>query len=379
MSRIRQTKGFTLVELLVVISIIALLIGILIPAIAQARTAARMSVDLASLRQHGIGSAAYAGDNKNNMPNGQPGSGGGAGGLAGFTDGSKNRPQRGFFSQQFPTNGISFNGDALMHGNIWKLHNMIFGDYIVDGATGLDLLNPIFLSAGNSGRRQTWEDLRSARPGDPDLPIFPTGYTTSGSGADTLDSFIVGTLPEEFNEAGNVGYLAGSWRYTLTAVVGNSELDGEYFWGKSEGSAIGNNTSSAWTQPSRWVNYRAYIKQSSFTYPSDKVTFWDPAATNSHGSYVEDGAKVPVVMVEGSARVSEPVRECLDPTNSDDSRKISDAYLGGDYVSTNFLWSGLPSGEITFVGRPQRASQPAWFMTGIRGASTRDFGGKSLN
>ncbi len=55
-------SGFTLVELLVVISIIALLIAILLPALAAAREAARRASCLASVRQFSLSMDMYASD-----------------------------------------------------------------------------------------------------------------------------------------------------------------------------------------------------------------------------------------------------------------------------------------------------------------------------
>jgi prepilin-type N-terminal cleavage/methylation domain-containing protein len=54
--------GFTIIELLVVVSIIALLVGILLPAIGKARDNARVSASKSNLRQLAIAHKAYAAD-----------------------------------------------------------------------------------------------------------------------------------------------------------------------------------------------------------------------------------------------------------------------------------------------------------------------------
>jgi len=57
-----RRSGFTIIELLVVVSIIALLVGMLLPAIGKARDTARVNVSKNNLRQIGVAHKTYAAD-----------------------------------------------------------------------------------------------------------------------------------------------------------------------------------------------------------------------------------------------------------------------------------------------------------------------------
>jgi prepilin-type N-terminal cleavage/methylation domain-containing protein len=64
----RPRRAFTLVELLVVVTIIVLLIAILLPSLSRARELARRTVCLANLRTLGLAANMYAGDYRNAFP-----------------------------------------------------------------------------------------------------------------------------------------------------------------------------------------------------------------------------------------------------------------------------------------------------------------------
>ena len=67
-SRAAKRSGFSLIDVLVSISVIALLIGILLPSIGRVRESARKVICSSDMRQTGLGMSLYAEDNNSMLP-----------------------------------------------------------------------------------------------------------------------------------------------------------------------------------------------------------------------------------------------------------------------------------------------------------------------
>ena len=309
----RRHHGFTLLELLVSIAIIAILMSLLVPAVQRARRSARVSACAANVRNHVIANSNYASANKNRLVNGPPN----LGPVSDIeTQGIRGQPSARFATVDRPLNGWAFTDGVpiverirppdsdgrlisdLRASSIFELYFIPLGPYLLEGS-GTQMLQSALLSPSHKSRISNWDEWREYDQ----LTMGEPFALNAGSGPST-------------------DFRAGSYRYTLSGVLHREFLTWQADSGTEGLSPLfgpeGRNALQVVRDPISPRFFR-YNTMASVTYPDQKVLFWlfhahhdraDPGANeaiNFNGGYSSSNF-VPVGTADGAVRILNPAR-----------------------------------------------------------------------
>ncbi len=311
-------RGFTLVELLVVVSIIALLISILLPTVGEVRRQARISLCTANMKQHGQGVSNFAAANNDSLPHVPKNNFKGINAAAGPIPYA-------FGNRDLAVNGVTFGGvgpltatsvantTTVLNGSqyltdgraqAWNTYWIFLSEYMLE-QQGSDVFDNIFTSPSDTSSRNNWPRLRKVISDDAQRGASNNGwFQLPPPSAD-------GSAPR----INGVPAVNGSYRYCIAALT-----DYRIYTYKAQGipliSGLGDAYNISFGTGAGGENFNKYVKrnpQAIVDYPSQKVLFymWNAWHNPNRNAWFEQDAVCPVALADGSARATVPFREGL--------------------------------------------------------------------
>jgi len=323
-TRTRHPAGFTLIELLVVIAVIAVLVGLLLPALSSARDSARTLLCSSNMRQLGTGAMIYAQSDRDRIP-----------ALSWRGEGGYRTP--------YP--------DLANPNGSDRVSIMYQATHIIRERTGFT--NAIGGSTFSPWFAHLWFthlvflDFLTGNTEEP-VAVCPDDAQQSERANTPIEEFSAGTIRRRYESS----YETSVVTYSLDVPRG-SRLPIEQH-------------NNVWTSFARTDDYLDTRRMTEAAFPSSKAYMFDTFERHGNADdeplFFEPGVTQPILFFDGSVNKhntddANPGFRPDDPRNPEPSM-VKTQLIGGESFPGVYRWTRGGLGGVDFGGREVGTGQP---------------------